>query len=505
MKYFTKRSCSLLLALMLCLSTVSGLFQPAQAAGYTANWGTRGETATELSAAAKEFYSGQYTYADFIALEGSTSVGADAVAASPLYIALRDFMVLRHTTLTTYGELRYLYGYTDCEKGNTDTLLSFYSGKEFANQWDQGKTWNREHVWPASKSLSGRLSNSEAGEAADLMTIRPTLKEENEAENLAFGEGSGYQNVEKDLRGDVARTLLYTYVRWENRTFMWGKAGVMQDVNTLLRWLQEDPVDTWELGRNDAVQSITGTRNVFIDYPELAFALFNVQIPSDMTTPSGQAKNPSTNDPGTKPDDKPTDPGTNPNDKPADPPPCQHKNTVVKNQSSASCTSDGYTGDVHCVSCDQLLTKGEPIPGGHALQAVQAKAATCTEDGNLAHYACSTCKKLYADEAAHKEMLQDQVTLPGGHTMTHVAKVEPTAQKEGKLAHYHCSTCNQNFADEEGKDRLLSNHLRIPALSEGAQTPADPEIPAMDVTLVIVLVAIAGIASGVILVVKKKR
>ena len=65
----------------------------------------------------------------------------------------------------------------------------------------------------------------------------------------------------------------------------------MESPEVLLEWMEEDPVDTWELGRNDSVQAITGTRNVFIDYPELAFILFGEDIPSDMETPSGIAKN----------------------------------------------------------------------------------------------------------------------------------------------------------------------------------------------------------------------
>ena len=69
---------------------------------------------------------------------------------------------------------------------------------------------------------------------------------------------------------------------------MWGTSGVMESKSVLLEWVEEDPVDTWELGRNDSVESITGTRNVFVDYPELAFVLFGEEIPN-MTTPSGKA------------------------------------------------------------------------------------------------------------------------------------------------------------------------------------------------------------------------
>ena len=68
---------------------------------------------------------------------------------------------------------------------------------------------------------------------------------------------------------------------------MWGASGVIESKDILLKWMEEDPVDTWELGRNDAVQAITGTRNVFVDYPELAFELFNEDVPADYDSPSG--------------------------------------------------------------------------------------------------------------------------------------------------------------------------------------------------------------------------
>ena len=92
-----------------------------------------------------------------------------------------------------------------------------------------------------------------------------------------------------NLHGDVARIMLYVYVRWGNTGMMWGSSGVIESRDVLLAWMEEDPVDTWELGRNDSVQSITGTRNVFVDYPELAFLMFGEEIPDDMPTPSGKA------------------------------------------------------------------------------------------------------------------------------------------------------------------------------------------------------------------------
>ena len=64
----------------------------------------------------------------------------------------------------------------------------------------------------------------------------------------------------------------------------------MESLEVLLEWMEADPVDTWELGRNDSVESITGTRNVFVDYPELAFILFGEEVPAGMQTPSGGAE-----------------------------------------------------------------------------------------------------------------------------------------------------------------------------------------------------------------------
>jgi hypothetical protein len=88
----------------------------------------------------------------------------------------------------------------------------------------------------------------------------------------------------------VARIALYIYVRWGNTEQFLGGDGVIESLDVLLHWMEEDPVDTWEMGRNDSVESITGTRNVFVDYPELAFALFDQEIPTDMDTPSGEAR-----------------------------------------------------------------------------------------------------------------------------------------------------------------------------------------------------------------------
>ncbi len=244
------------------------------------NWGARGEDCTFLSPNAEAYYVGDYAYALLASLPGGSQSTAPT---SDLYTALKAMMVAEHSYQTAYQETRPLYAFTDCVSNESSQLVSFYSGKLHTSVWDSGKTWNREHTWPNSKGLNGNDEN-------DIMMLRPTLTQENGSRgNKAYGASTGYFDPGESVRGDCARIVLYIYTRWGNTGNMWGTSGVMENVDILLRWMAEDPVDTWEMGRNDAVESITGVRNVFIDYPEYAWLLFGEEVPADIVTPSGMA------------------------------------------------------------------------------------------------------------------------------------------------------------------------------------------------------------------------
>ena len=249
---------------------------------YVVNWGARGENCTFLSRYASAFYTGSYTFDTMSKYSGSTV--RNNVPSSALYKNLQSLMKAKHSHETGYQETRFQYCYTDCLKGNTAQISSFYSGNMVSGDWDSGATWNREHTWPNSKGLEGSDEN-------DIMMLRPTSVSENSSRsNTAYGESSGYYDpngLGTNVRGDCARIFLYVYVRWGNTQYAWGASGVMESVDVLLDWMEEDPVDTWEMGRNDAVQSITGTRNVFVDYPEYAWLLFGEDVPANVSTPSG--------------------------------------------------------------------------------------------------------------------------------------------------------------------------------------------------------------------------
>ena len=97
--------------------------------------------------------------------------------------------------------------------------------------------------------------------------------------------------VVDNVKGDVARICLYVYARYGGEIGQCSSiTNVFQSVDVLLQWCALDPVDDWEMGRNDMVWAIQGNRNVFIDYPEYAWLIFDREIPADMATPSGMAQ-----------------------------------------------------------------------------------------------------------------------------------------------------------------------------------------------------------------------
>ena len=306
MKGIYKRGLSFVLILLMVLSLFSGITVSSEAAsvfyqtvdtekykGVVKNWGQRGEVSSFLSPMAEDFYDDLgVTYDDFAAL--SNDVQSGAYYASDLAETIRNLTLRALVKDPSYDDSRYLYQYTDIQRNGelTTAISSFYDGGFIGPVWD-GNTWNREHIWP--QSLGG---------PDDIIMLRPLDSKINSSRNnTGFGEGSNFYNPNKasngayDVRGDVARIALYVYVRYgesdqEIRTNLFGKTGEygpeFESCAILLKWMEEDPVDTWEMGRNDSVQSITGTRNMFVDYPELAFMLFDAQIPAGYVTPSGE-------------------------------------------------------------------------------------------------------------------------------------------------------------------------------------------------------------------------
>ncbi|MCL2672052.1 MAG: endonuclease [Clostridiales bacterium] len=323
MKHIITKAGAVLLSVVLFLCVL-----PAAVAALSYNTGERHELCTELSQQAEAYYTGTYAPEALYAMEGS----ATAPMQSEMYTALNALMTTTHTTQISYNGgsngLQVYFPYTDAQtngSGGTNGTLYFYS--ESVNPTNTGLT--REHVWPKSHaSFYQRFGG------ADLHHLRPDYQGPNSSRgNATMGDvklkgsnyrlypagstestavlwhGYGYVEVRDNIKGDVARIFLYVWCRWKQPNMYEDVAQhllppfdpddsandgirVMESLDTLLRWMEIDPVDDWEMGRNDIAQQVQGNRNVFIDYPELAWLIFEREVPEDYPTPSGYTPDP---------------------------------------------------------------------------------------------------------------------------------------------------------------------------------------------------------------------
>ncbi len=319
MKQATLRSLSIVLVLVLLLSVLPPVAFAAQR-----NTGTRHELCTSLSSQAVAYYTGNYSPDALVTYETDTTGSCLKAVESELYDALQTLMTKTMTKSVSYSSLTSYWPDTDCNNGSNEAVL-FYSDQVSGS-------YNREHVWPKS-----RASFLKQDGGCDLHHLRPTNSNinstrsnhtfanvrdylsnpeeepyngrtvlwldpsytENTPEEKKANEYLGMVEVNDNIKGDTARILLYVYTRWGEKNLFENdpnaKLGpgddknnglrVIYDLETLLQWCETDPVDTWEMSRNDASQAVQGNRNVFIDYPELAWLLFGETPPADMEVP----------------------------------------------------------------------------------------------------------------------------------------------------------------------------------------------------------------------------
>jgi hypothetical protein len=92
----------------------------------------------------------------------------------------------------------------------------------------------------------------------------------------------GYFYPGDEWKGDVARIIMYMYLRYPDQceaidsatgTADYSPNGDMPDV--FLKWNEEDPVSPLEQTRNDVTSFYQGNRNPFIDNPYLATLIWN--------------------------------------------------------------------------------------------------------------------------------------------------------------------------------------------------------------------------------------
>lgn len=173
---------------------------------------------------------------------------------------------------------------TDRDPNNSSRLIEFYTGNSYNAAWDGGTTWNKEHVWPQSL-LGAAASNTVVNIASDLHNLKPSNPTINsDRSNKWYGtvtNAESYFPARAEIRGDIARMLFYMDIRWDQLSLVnltgLQKPSIYQmgDLQTLLLWHIQDPVDDFERNRNEVIFGYQGNRNPFIDHPELVSKVYN--------------------------------------------------------------------------------------------------------------------------------------------------------------------------------------------------------------------------------------
>ena len=146
--------------------------------------------------------------------------------------------------------------------------------------------WNREHTY--AKSL-GTPNLGTVGAGADAHHLRASDVQRNgDRGSKKFSTGSGNSGSQgatwypgDEWKGDVARMMMYMYLRYGNqclpKNVASGTINTLDSnmINLLLQWNAEDPVSEYEDSRNTYLGNATnaygqGNRNPFIDNPYLA-------------------------------------------------------------------------------------------------------------------------------------------------------------------------------------------------------------------------------------------
>ncbi len=224
--------------------------------------------------------------------------------ASNKFLDSLQAKIRRNTTKISYTNYTTTmiadFAYRDTAAGQR-VVSCVYSGDKYVYTtfaWYTTGTFSREHTW--CHSWMPTYSSTSGAEYSDQHHLFPTEQahangvRSNHPEGVVTTVTSTYLNAkigtnangkvvyepQNNHKGNTARALLYMAVRYNgvsgydwtfnylNKTTLVALTEDSQSVATLLAWHAADPVDSYEVARNDYVYSIQGNRNPFVDHPE---------------------------------------------------------------------------------------------------------------------------------------------------------------------------------------------------------------------------------------------
>ena len=170
---------------------------------------------------------------------------------------------------------------------------NYRHGKDTGGYKKEGDSYNREHsvpqswfnkkspmksdivhVVPTDGYVNNRRSSFPFGEVGNV-----TYRSNNDYCRLGSSKTAGYSGtvfeVPDEIKGDMARIYFYMATCYKSQCASWGgniftSDGIVKwELDQMLAWSRQDPVDAREIARNNAVKEVQGNRNPFVDYPGL--------------------------------------------------------------------------------------------------------------------------------------------------------------------------------------------------------------------------------------------
>ncbi len=207
---------------------------------------------------------------------------------------------------------------SDQDPENHDNMILVYTGRsqdkgyrdgsgnysQYENgNGTQNNSWNREHVWPKSHGFPDEDDNA----YTDVHNLKPSDRSVNSSRGTKDYDYGGSQHSEaldcltdsdswepsNLVKGDIARILFYMVVRYDpgydhnNNSFdlelvdyttPGNNDPILGKLSSLIQWHLDDPVDDFEINRNEVIFGFQQNRNPFIDHPNLVNFLWGENV-----------------------------------------------------------------------------------------------------------------------------------------------------------------------------------------------------------------------------------
>jgi len=228
---------------------------------------------------------------------GTYYQGANGKSGQNLRTALAQIITANHHVVS-YDGLISAYEQTDTRADGYvrdwySNTTNYRHGKDTGGYKKEGDSYNREHsvpqswfskrapmksdiihVVPTDGYVNNRRSSFPFGKVNNV-----TYASQNSYSKLGSSGTSGYSGTvfepNDEIKGDMARIYFYMATRYKDQCGSWGgniftSDGIVKwELDQMMEWSRQDPVDAVEIARNNAVYGVQKNRNPFVDYPGL--------------------------------------------------------------------------------------------------------------------------------------------------------------------------------------------------------------------------------------------